>query len=57
VQQVAALAERRALLLACLAAARVEARARIVRLPLRLTIAGRAGSRRYLTLPVDVGGM
>lgn len=53
---VAAAAAKRSQLLSKLAAARVAARAKIVRLPLRLTIAGRAGSRRYLTVPVDVEG-
>lgn len=55
-RRVAASAARRALLLEQLANARVQARSRIVRLPLRLSIAGRAKSRRYLTLPVDVEG-
>lgn len=55
-RRVAAAAARRALLLEKLATARVQARSKIVRLPLRLSIAGRAKSRRYLTLPVDVEG-
>lgn len=55
-QRVAEDQARRLLLLERLAQARVAARAQIVRLPLRLSIAGRAGSRRYLTLPVDVEG-
>jgi hypothetical protein len=55
--RVAASNKRRSALLARLAAARVAARAKIVRLPLRLSIAGRAGSRRYLTVPVDVEGV
>jgi hypothetical protein len=55
-RRVAAAAARRALLLEELALARVQARSRIVRLPLRLSIAGRAKSRRYLTVPVDVEG-
>lgn len=56
-RRVAAAAARRALLLEQLANARVQARSRIVRLPLRLSIAGRAKSRRYLTVPVDVEGV
>lgn len=55
-RRVAASAARRALLLERLAQARVQARSRIVRLPLRLSIAGRAKSRRYLTVPVDMEG-
>lgn len=55
-RRVAAAAARRALLLEQLANARVQARSRIVRLPLRLSIPGRAKSRRYLTVPVDVEG-
>jgi hypothetical protein len=55
-RHVAASAARRALLLEQLALARVQARSRIVRLPLRLSIAGRAKSRRYLTVPVDMEG-
>lgn len=38
-----------------LAARRLAERTRVVRLPLRLTFAGRRSSRRYLTVPVDVG--
>ncbi|KAI8476171.1 MAG: hypothetical protein J3K34DRAFT_514145 [Monoraphidium minutum] len=45
----------RAALLQRLAARRLAERARVVRLPLRLTFAGRRSSRRYLTVPVDVG--
>jgi hypothetical protein len=55
-RRVAASAARRALLLEQLALARVQARSRIVRLPLRLSIAGRTKSRRYLTVPVDMDG-
>jgi hypothetical protein len=55
-KQLAAEQSKRRQLLSRLAAARVEARLKIVRLPLRLTIAGRASSRRYLTVPVDVEG-
>jgi hypothetical protein len=45
----------RGALLARLAARRLAERARIVRLPLRLTFAGRRSSRRYLTVPIDCG--
>lgn len=55
-RRVAASAARRALLLEQLALARVQARSKIVRLPLRLSIEGRAKSRRYLTVPVDMDG-
>ena len=44
-------------LAARLAARRLAERARVVRLPLRLTFAGRRSSRRYLTVPLDVGDL
>lgn len=48
----------RSQLLRRLAARRIAERARIVALPLRYTTSGaRRGSRRYLTLPVDVGSI
>jgi hypothetical protein len=45
----------RGALLQRLAARRLAERARVVRLPLRLTFAGRRSSRRYLTVPIDCG--